>query len=331
MTMELTPNIDLQELTAYLHQQNWMASESSALRVEKPGEGNMNRVLRVITSSGSLILKQATDFVVKYPDIPAPISRIDVEQQFYQLATAIPDLQMHQPAIIGYDANNHLLAMDDLGSASDFTFLYHADQTLNEEMAVTIALLLNSLHSYQFSEQEINKFPSNKELRLLNHQHIFELPLLAENGFDLDNITPGLQEASMIYKSDDVLRSKAATLGKRYLGSGATLLHGDYYPGSWLNTDKGFQLIDPEFCFFGPSEFDLGVLLAHLKLAEQPDHIRELILKTYTAEVDASLLHQFEGMEIIRRLIGLAQLPLSMELATKKELLNYAHHQVMTT
>lgn len=331
MTMELTPNIDLQELTAYLHRQNWMASESSALRVEKPGEGNMNRVLRVITSSGSLILKQATDFVVKYPDIPAPISRIDVEQQFYQLATAIPDLQMHQPVIIGYDANNHLLAMDDLGSASDFTFLYQAEPTLNEELAITIALSLNSLHSYQFSEQEINKFPSNKELRLLNHQHIFELPLLAKNGFDLDSITPGLQEASMIYKSDEVLKRKAATLGERYLGRGTTLLHGDYYPGSWLNADQGFQLIDPEFCFFGPSEFDLGVLLAHLKLAEQPDHIRELILETYTAEVDASLLHQFEGMEIIRRLIGLAQLPLSMELATKKELLNYAHHQVTNT
>lgn len=330
MTIALTPNIDLKALTAYLRKQTWIEPEANVSLIEKPGEGNMNRVLRILTQKGTLILKQSTDFVVKYPEIPAPISRIDVEQQFYQLATAIPDLQKHQPAIIGYDASNHLMAMEDLGSASDFTFLYQSKHALNEELAITIAKSLDTLHNHEFSEQEINGFPPNKELRLLNHQHIFELPLLGDNGFDLDGITPGLQEASMTYKSDEALKSKAAALGARYLGSGSTLLHGDYYPGSWLHTDKGFQLIDPEFCFFGPAEFDLGVLLAHLKLAEQSESIRDLIMKTYTVEVDSTLLRQFEGIEIIRRLIGLAQLPLSMELKNKKELLEYAYHQVMS-
>lgn len=329
MTMELTPNINLDELADYLRDQRWIAPEVTIAKVEKPGEGNMNRVLRVITSSGSIILKQATDFVVKYPDIPAPISRIDVEQQFYRLTSQISDLQNRQPAILGYDPDHHLLAMEDLGSASDFTFLYQSGETFTEELAAVIGESLHILHSHAFSEEVIETFPPNKELRILNHQHIFQLPLMSENGFDLDSITPGLQRASMTYKSDEDLKSKASALGELYLGSGTSLLHGDYYPGSWLNTDSGFQLIDPEFCFFGPPAFDLGVLLAHLKLSQQPDTIRDQILKTYTSEIDQSLLQQFEGMEIIRRLIGLAQLPLSIDLTTKENLLQYAYSQVM--
>lgn len=327
--MELTTNIDLTHLANYLRNQAWMAPGVTLSKVEKPGEGNMNRVLRVITSSGTIILKQATDFVVKYPDIPAPISRIDVEQQFYRLASEISALQSRQPAIIGYDPHHHLLAMEDLGSASDFSFLYQRGKTLNEGLAHVIGESLHILHSYAFSKEVIETFPSNKELRMLNHQHIFQLPLMTENGFDLDGITPGLQQASMKYKLDDALKAKAVVLGEAYLGRGTSLLHGDYYPGSWLNADKGFQLIDPEFCFFGPPEFDLGVLLAHLKLAEQPDSIRDLILKSYTSIINLSLLHQFEGMEIIRRLIGLAQLPLSIDLRTKEELLQYAYDQVV--
>ena len=57
-------------------------------------------------------------------------------------------------------------------------------------------------------------------------------------------------------------------LGALYLQDGTSLLHGDYFPGSWLQTAAGVRVIDPEFCFFGPPEFDVGVLLAHLHLAQ---------------------------------------------------------------
>ncbi|MDW3196484.1 MAG: phosphotransferase [Cytophagales bacterium] len=327
--MELTLDINPEELTTYLHDQSWIAAKEAVIRIEKPGEGNMNRVLRAITSTGSIILKQATEFVVKYPDIPAPISRIDVEQQFYQLAAVIPAIQNRQPTIMGFDGDNHVLAMEDLGSASDFTFLYQSGKVLTDDQATLIGNSLQALHGHEFPDDTVNHFPKNYELRKLNHQHIFELPFMTENSFDLDGFTPGLQEVSLKHKSDEGLKTAASNLGEVYLGNGTNLLHGDYYPGSWLNTDKGFQLIDPEFSFFGPPEFDLGVLLAHLKLSEQPESIRAIILKSYTSEVDETLLQQFEGIEIMRRLIGLAQLPLSMDLDRKSKLLQYAHQQVM--
>ncbi len=70
-------------------------------------------------------------------------------------------------------------------------------------------------------------------------------------------------------------------------------------------------IIDPEFCFLGPPAFDLGVLYAHLHLARQPV---ELAVFDATAKA-------FAGAEIMRRLIGVAQLPLEADLEEKSALL----------
>ena len=120
-------------------------------------------------------------------------------------------------------------------------------------------------------------------------------------------------------------------MGKRYLSEGTSLLHGDYYPGSWLKTDFGFRVIDPEFCFFGPKEYDLGVLRAHLRIAEQPISYLNDFWKHYIpSEVDFSLVSQFEGMELIRRIIGLAQLPLSLSLEQMATLLQEGKRLLMS-
>ena len=107
-------------------------------------------------------------------------------------------------------------------------------------------------------------------LRRLNHEHLFVYPYSEKNNFDLNDIKPGLQLLAQKMRQDTPLKNAAIQLGKRYLSEGTSLLHGDYYPGSWLKTKTGLRIIDPEFCFFGPKEYDLGVLRAHLKMAEQP-------------------------------------------------------------
>ncbi len=94
----------------------------------------------------------------------------------------------------------------------------------------------------------------------------------------------------------------------RYLGPGATLLHGDFFPGSWLHDDSAPWIIDPEFGFYGPPEFDVGVLLAHLNLAGQDDALSEHVWEAYAAPggFDRSLAQGFAGIEIIRRLLGVS-------------------------
>jgi 5-methylthioribose kinase len=171
----------------------------------------------------------------------------------------------------------------------------------------------------------------NTELRTLNYEHIFEYPFKEENGFNLDDIQDGLQELALPYKKDVELKKNIERLGSLYLSKGKYLLHGDYYPGSWLKMGDEIKVIDPEFCFYGLREFDLGVLFAHMYLTQQKESAMTLIKEQYNSfeELNPTILNGFIGTEIIRRLIGLAQLPLKMDLKTKDRLLSFARDLIL--
>lgn len=291
----------------------------------------MNYTLRVITPTRTLIVKQSRAYVEKYPTIAAPADRAVIEGQFYAKIRAIPALSKQMPQLLGIDDENNILVLEDLGAASDFTFLYQPGRQLGEADALTLTAYLSDLHG-QFKTQESEPAFANRAMRTLNHEHIVNYPFLEDNGFDLDNIQAGLQELAMPYKRNTALKKTVQQLGEVYLaddrpGQSITLLHGDYYPGSWLQTASGTKIIDPEFCFYGRAEFDLGIMMAHLMLAEQPPTVLNTVLTSYQPMegFDESLRQRFTGVEIMRRLIGLAQLPLRLSLEKKRDLLDEAY------
>ena len=110
---------------------------------------------------------------------------------------------------------------------------------------------------------------------------------------------------------------------------GDTLLHGDYYPGSWIQLGKRLCIIDPEFSFLGPKEFDLGVMAAHIILTTGQRLFFDLTIKNYQGKINVNMTKIYCGIEIIRRLIGLAQLPLKRTLKQKKNLLNLANDLIL--
>jgi 5-methylthioribose kinase len=71
-------------------------------------------------------------------------------------------------------------------------------------------------------------------MRKLNYEHIFEYPFKMENGFDLDGIQLGLQALAIPWLNQQ-LKDKIGCIRTLYLSKGKYLLHGDYYPGSWLD------------------------------------------------------------------------------------------------
>ena len=168
-------------------------------------------------------------------------------------------------------------------------------------------------------------------MRQLNHEHIFSLPVRKDNGLELDNYTKGLSKMGDELKANPAYCKKVEELGKLYLDEGKCLLHGDYYPGSWMHREGKIYVIDPEFCFFGPPEFDIGVVLAHLLLSEQPLSTREKVFDDYqnATLLDKRLAYNFAGVEIMRRLIGVAQLPLPNQLDKKEEMLMTSLEWVM--
>ena len=77
-----------------------------------------------------------------------------------------------------------------------------------------------------------------------------------------------------------------------------------------LRGSPGIRVIDPEFCFHGAAEVDAGVAVAHLALAGRPAAEAEAFLAAYGRPLDAELLGDLAGVEVVRRLIGVAQPPL---------------------
>lgn len=326
------------ELQTYLARNGWIDTDEILLSLTKPGEGNMNYTLRVQTNARSLIVKQARPYVEKYPAIAAPVERAVMEGQFYQRIARNPTLRTAMPELLGADKDESLLVLEDLGESSDYTYLYRGtvsgpDHTLGSGELGELVRFISLLHN-QFRAAQPDPAFANQAMRTLNAEHLFNYPFLAENGFDLDTVQPGLQAVALPYKHDNVLKKAVAALAEQYTSNNhaglCSLLHGDYYPGSWLHTQAGTRVIDPEFCFYGPAEFDLGVMLAHLHMARQPAVVLTQALAQYERPdgFDEHLLRQFTGVEIMRRLIGLAQLPLSLSLHEKETLLAKAAQMI---
>lgn len=320
-----------QELAAYLRRQNWIEDAEALTGARKAGEGNMNYTLRIKTSSRSLILKQARPWVEKYPQIAAPRQRALVEGSFYRRVSHHAEIAAIMPGLIGLDETSCIIALEDLGEASDYTALYRGE-TLPASALDQLTDYLTALHS-SFTGVELGEVFSNREMRELNHQHIFDLPLRPADLLDLDAITPGLRRAAQQLKDDTQYVETVTKLGKLYLADdpAGVLLHGDFFPGSWLNTAAGVRVIDPEFCFAGPAEFDPGVMIAHLHLANQPVSLVDRLLERYQppAGFDRKRMRQFAGVEIMRRLIGVAQLPIVYGYERKTELLNLSRELVL--
>ena len=313
-----------------LKARGWIRDDEVIRHLEKPGEGNMNFVVRVVTDQRAMILKQSRPWVQKYPQVAAPAERVVTEARFYEVVQSVADLETAMPGLLGFDEENLLIALEDLGPNSDFTVLYRRSVMPDLAALRSLVRFLSELHNADFGAARAH-FPDNQALKGVNHQHIFEFPYREESGFDLDTVQPGLQALAMNFKRDEALKSRVRELGDVYLGTGPCLLHGDFYPGSWLNTADGAKVIDPEFAYFGRPEYDVAVLVAHLRMARlSTDQIGEL-LRAYEAPsgFDAALCAGFSGAEVLRRLIGLAQLPVDLSLEEKQALLAGAREAVL--
>lgn len=314
----------LPELTQLCRSLRWIGPTATLAQSEPAGVGNMNHTLRVNVQSPSgdespsLVLKQSLPFVARFPDIPAPVERSAIEAAFYRSVAREPALSERTPQLRGYHAREHLLCLQDLGVGSDMTHLYDsksfgdAGQTGLDELTGW----LSQLHATPAPAD----FPDNSAMRRLNHEHIFQVPFNTQSGIALES---GMARLRSALAADPPFLTAVVRLGAIYLGqqpfrSEPALLHGDYYPGSWLHNEQaGPMVIDPEFGFVGPAEFDVGVMQAHLTFAGLSAAARAAAMRRYQpgARFDPILVRQFAAIEVLRRLLGVAQLPLQASAA----------------
>lgn len=323
---------DCEGVAQFMRSRGWLEPREEVLACEKAGEGNMNLAIRVRTDQRSLILKQSRPWVEKYDHIPAPADRSQFEGRFYQRAGKIEAVARRMPRLLGADFEACSLLLEDLAGAEDFTAMY-SGASISTAALTELAEYLAALHEATYGQPDPNF--ANRAMRSLNHQHIYDIPLQEENGLVLDGYESGLDAAAAQLKRDREYVKRTHETGRRYLADGRCLVHGDYFPGSWLRTKHGVRVIDPEFCFYGDAEFDLGFAVAHYALSRQGATAARGFLETYRrlchrAELDDRSMARYASAEVMRRLIGVAQLPIPPSDGFRAALLEQSRQMMLT-
>ncbi|MBU0830991.1 MAG: S-methyl-5-thioribose kinase, partial [Alphaproteobacteria bacterium] len=75
--------------------------------------------------------------------------------------------------------------------------------------------------------------------------------------------TPQLDPLVAELRSDRDLKVEAQRLKHIFSAKAETLCHGDLHTGSVMVTEHETRVIDPEFAFYGPISFDVGMLIAN--------------------------------------------------------------------
>ena len=320
---------DRQSIEGYLLAQSLADSGELPARIERAGSGNMNLTLRVTLPRRSLILKQGRPWVEKYDHIAAPWERTLIEGQFYEVVRNVPAVSSRMPELVALDRHNHVLVLEDMGTAGDLKSMYVARRISDADLSELLDWL-SALGRVTVAEDAQTGL-ANRAMRALNHEHIFNYPLAEQNGLDLDRVTDGLARAADELKRDLAYGRRASELGAEYLADHESLVHGDYFPGSWVRGTSGIRIIDPEFCFLGAREFDYGVMFAHLALARVGVESAQRVVGASDGEqLDERKMLGFAGTEIMRRLIGVAQLPLPHGIDAKRYLLDLSRSLVLT-
>jgi 5-methylthioribose kinase len=122
---------------------------------------------------------------------------------------------------------------------------------------------------------------ANTELCEITEDLIFTEPfepVLLMGKINRNQFDPGIKPALEKLQADLELKALVAKLKYRFMTVSQALLHGDLHTGSIMASQPDEQhhadirVIDPEFAFFGPIGFDVGLFVANLFLNASAQH-----------------------------------------------------------
>lgn len=348
----------LNEKSALCFAQPFLHEE--ALAAEEVGDGNLNLVFRVVSKNSSIIIKQALPYL-RVAGSTWPLTRdrarIEAEAITYQ-ESLFPGIL---PKLIFFDKSMSALVLEDLLPMSPLrNHLIEQGETLEAIRAVAqyVGTILISSSKWNINNTEKQNLRGQfifSGLCLLSEELIFTDPFKPSrsNKFSLE-LEPFIIELQKNQEIQKVVAEMKFIFKTRH----DALIHGDLHTGSVMTDGKNHRIIDLEFAFFGPFGFDPGLICAHLILAR----ISHLVLGNleYCSWIDRSIaefwsimemtvselwrqspkeyadflieLHmsavKFAGIEIVRRVIGLAhvkeleELPGELKIRAEKIALN---------
>ena len=243
-----------------------VGGDGSAWTVREVGDGNLNLVFIVEGPKGTVIVKQALPYVRLVGESwPLPLKRSFFEHAALTRQAARDPGRV--PEIFHFDEAQALIVMEFL---SPHVILRRAliegrmPPRIGRDLGLFAARTLFRGSDLSMTAREkkadLALFADNVELCDITENLVFTDPYFEAA---MNRHTPGLEGIVAALRADRDLKVEAQHLKQMFAARAETLVHGDLHTGSVMVTDEDTRVIDPEFAFYGPIAFDVGMLLAN--------------------------------------------------------------------
>ena len=254
-----------------------VGDDTSKWNIDEVGDGNLNLVYTVSSESGNIIIKQALPYVRLVGDgWPLPLSR-----SFYEHEVLVRQAKRDPgsvPVIYYFDKEQAIIAMEMLLPHIILRKKLIAGEYINglaQRLGEFCAR--NAFRGSDLSLQTADKksdtamFQGNLALMAITESLVFTEPYFEA---EMNHHTEGLDPVVKTLRSDVKMKSEAQKMLMKFTSNTETLCHGDLHSGSVMCTDNETKVIDPEFGFYGPMGFDIGMLISNYLMAyfSQPGH-----------------------------------------------------------
>ena len=290
-------------------------SEDAELSCSEIGDGNLNYVFHIKESNGdkSLILKQALPYAkVVGESWPLTLKRAIIEanalKKQFEFATDLV------PIVYATDEELAITVMEDLSHlkiAREGLIQLEPYPKLSKDIGEYLAQTLFHTSDFALHPFEKKRLVSeflNPELCKITEDLIFTDPFFDHETNDFE---PSLRAEVEAIWNNEILKLEVAKLKRSFMTEAEALLHGDLHTGSIFASETETKVIDPEFAFYGPIGFDIGIFLANLivqsitREAEARNTILQHIEQTWEVfSSNFSILWKSKGIETYKNTKG---------------------------
>jgi 5-methylthioribose kinase len=244
----------------YLIARNFLDRGERVERLTPASPQGRNATWRVETNARAFVVKQFRPWPANGRAAPTADERFRAECQFYRTARIADGLGRSLPSLLHHDNRAGCVILEDVAARDS------ADLQLTSADATALAWFLVALHHHSQSVPDSARYGS-REIVGWQMAHLFQQSPRASRqaaGRWLARFT------ALGEKARHAIEDAQARLAHE----GSSLVHGDFTAANWVRArDGSLRVVDAEFSFFGPPEFDAGALLASLVHLRVPNEV----------------------------------------------------------
>ncbi|MBQ9157665.1 MAG: phosphotransferase [Eubacterium sp.] len=232
---------------------------------EGEGDGHINYVFKIISPSGSYVLKQGLSNPRNLNGgLSVASYRNETEcDTMMILHSIVPE---YIPRVIFQDKPNHIFVMEFIENLKAVRFqLIKENQVPDLGLKVGDFLARSSFYTSEFFLERA-KFRSmqsqfeNTELRQIMEDGIF----LNRFGTDLDKDEYHKWQRFRQITDDPACQTNRLDLRRTFMTHSDCLIHADFHTSNVFLSDDGIKMLDFEFSFMGPFGYDMGYFTGSL-------------------------------------------------------------------